>query len=92
MDEMTSNHFEELLDRDINITERKIRHHTKHNEQYPKITIHKFANAHDRFPIVDDIEIYQIGGSIKDRAKRWFAFSKFEKGAVKMLEKLEAEG
>lgn len=31
MDEMPSNHFEELLDMDISRTDRKIRHHTKHN-------------------------------------------------------------
>lgn len=64
----------------------------KHNEQYPKITIHKFADAHDRFLIIDGTEIYHIGASLKDLGKKWFAFSKFEKGALEMLGKLEVEG
>lgn len=63
----------------------------KHNEQYLPITIHEFADAHDRFLIVDCTEIYHICASLKDLGKKWFAFSKFEKGAVEMLGKLKVE-
>ncbi|NTW84278.1 MAG: hypothetical protein HGB36_13110, partial [Chlorobiaceae bacterium] len=44
---------------------------------------------HDRFLIIDGIEIYHIGASLKDLGKKWFAFSRFETGAIKMLEKLK---
>jgi hypothetical protein len=60
----------------------------KHNQQYEKIKIHTFADAHDRFLIVDETDVYHIGASLKDLGKKWFAFSKFENGAVEMLQKL----
>ncbi len=34
-------------------------------------------------------EIYHIGASLKDLGKKWFAFSRFESGSVKMLKKLK---
>lgn len=60
----------------------------KHNQQYPPVLVKTFNNAHDRFLIIDEKEIYHIGASLKDLGKKWFAFSKFEYGAVEMLEKL----
>lgn len=60
----------------------------KHNKQYPPITIETFKDAHDRFLIIDEKEIYHIGASLKDLGKKWFAFSKFETEAVEMLRKL----
>jgi hypothetical protein len=39
--------------------------------------------------IIDETEIYHIGASLKDLGKKWFAFSKFEKGALDILNKLE---
>lgn len=60
----------------------------KHNQQYEEIKIHIFADAHDRFLIVDGTDVYHIGASLKDLGKKWFAFSKFENGAVEMLQKL----
>jgi hypothetical protein len=60
----------------------------KHNEQYPPITLEVFKDAHDRFLILDEKEIYHIGASLKDLGKKWFAFSKFESGTVEMLQKL----
>ncbi|MBN2103051.1 ORF6N domain-containing protein [bacterium] len=60
----------------------------KHNEQYPPITLEIFKDAHDRFLIIDEKEIYHIGASLKDLGKKWFAFSRFESGAVEMLNKL----
>ena len=38
----------------------------KYNDQYPIIKIIEFKNAHDRFLIIDEKEIYHIGASIKD--------------------------
>lgn len=61
----------------------------KHNEQYPEIEVKTFAEAHDRFLILDESTVYHIGASLKDLGKKWFAFSKFEKGALEMLGKLE---
>jgi len=62
----------------------------KYNDQYPPVEIHTFSNAHDRFLILDKKEIYHIGASLKDMGKKWFAFSKFEKGALQMLDELES--
>jgi hypothetical protein len=61
----------------------------KHNSQYPPIEIKEFADSHDRFLIIDDIDVYHIGASLKDLGKKWFAFSKIEKEAFKLLGKLE---
>jgi len=48
-----------------------------------------FSKAHDRFLIIDDKEIYHIGASLKDLGKKWFAFSKFDKDAIELLQNLE---
>ena len=64
----------------------------KHNAQYPPIEIHTFKDAHDRFLILDERDIYHIGASLKDLGKKWFAFSKYETGAVAMLDKLGGRG
>jgi len=58
----------------------------KHNEQYPPIEIKQFANSHDRFLLIDGIELYHIGASLKDLGKKhvvseaepWFAFSRMD--------------
>ena len=63
----------------------------KHNAQYPPIEIKTFKDAHDRFLILDERDIYHIGASLKDLGKKWFAFSKFETGALDMLQKLGGE-
>jgi hypothetical protein len=60
----------------------------KFNSQFEQIEICKFINSHDRFLIIDCKDIYHFGASLKDLGKKWFAFSKFEKGAVNMLKKL----
>jgi hypothetical protein len=60
----------------------------KHNVQYLPIEIKEFSASHDRFLILDDEQIYHIGASLKDLGKKWFAFSKFEKGAIEMLGRL----
>lgn len=49
----------------------------RHNVQYPGVTLHSYAKAHDRFLIIDDV-VYHIGASLKDLGKKLFAFSKME--------------
>jgi phage regulator Rha-like protein len=60
----------------------------KYNQQYPAITIREFPNSHDRFLIIDGKTVYHFGASLKDIGKKWFAFSKFDKDAFKLLERL----
>ena len=60
----------------------------KHNAQYPKIELKKFDFSHDRFLPIDSKEVYHIGASLKDLGKKWFAFSKFDMGALGILERL----
>ena len=63
----------------------------KYNAQYHPVEVKEFKQSHDRFLIIDKKEIYHIGASLKDMGKKWFAFSKFSKEAVTMLEKLNCE-
>jgi len=44
---------------------------------------------HDRFLILDGETIYHIGASLKDLGKKMFAFSRFEKGALELLGRLD---
>lgn len=60
----------------------------KFNAQYPSIEIKEFKDSHDRFIIIDNEDVYHIGASLKDLGKKWFAFSKFEKKALQILDKL----
>ena len=62
---------------------------TKYNSQYPIITIKEFKNSHDRFLIIDNKEVYHIGASLKDLGKKWFAFSKHDKDALKIIDRLK---
>jgi hypothetical protein len=57
----------------------------KYNEQHALIEIKEFKNAHDRFIIIDGNTVYHFGASLKDLGKKWFGFSKMERGAVEML-------
>jgi len=59
----------------------------KYNLQYDPIEIIKFEDSHDRFLIIDD-DVYHFGASLKDLGRKWFAFSKFEKDAFKIMDKL----
>ena len=49
----------------------------KHNTQYPGVTLHHYAKAHDRFLIIDE-DVYHVGASLKDLGKKLFAFSKMD--------------
>ncbi|MDP3683137.1 MAG: ORF6N domain-containing protein, partial [Ignavibacteria bacterium] len=61
----------------------------KFNMQYPSVVIKEFTDAHDRFMIIDNEEVYHFGASLKDLGKKWFAFSKFDKTAFSLLENLK---
>ena len=50
----------------------------RYNSQYPPIEIEVFSDAHDRFLIIDNTELYHIGASLKDLGKKWFAFSRMD--------------
>ena len=50
---------------------------TRHNTQYPGVTLHNYTKAHDRFLIIDE-DVYHIGHSLKDLGKKLFAFSKMD--------------
>ncbi|MBS4067629.1 MAG: virulence RhuM family protein [Sulfurimonas sp.] len=61
----------------------------KYCSQYQNIELREFKNAHDRFLIIDQKEMYHIGASLKDLGKKWFAFSKFEMKALEILGRLK---
>lgn len=61
----------------------------KYNTQYKDIEIKTFKYSHDRFMIIDDVNIYHIGASLKDLGKKWFAFSKFDMKSFDILDRLE---
>jgi prophage antirepressor-like protein len=61
----------------------------KFNVQYETIEVKTFTKSHDRFLIIDNTTVYHIGASLKDLAKKWFAFSKIELNASELIYKLE---
>ena len=46
----------------------------KFNGQYPTLTLNFISKMHDRFLIIDNSVLYHIGASLKDLAKKCFAF------------------
>jgi hypothetical protein len=63
---------------------------TRHNAQYPPITIEEKQNIHDRFLVIDNA-LYHIGASLKDLGKKLFAFSKMEMSATELLRNIEKQ-
>jgi hypothetical protein len=61
----------------------------KYNSQYPEIKIFELKEAHDRFLILDEKELYHFGASLKDLGKKWFAFSKMDAFVHHILSKLQ---
>ena len=59
----------------------------KFNAQYPKLDVCFSENFHDRFLIVDDKDVYLIGASLKDLAKKCFAFTKLDAGEIPGLKR-----
>ena len=51
---------------------------TKFNAQYPELSVKTTTDFHDRFLIIDKIEVYHIGASIKDAGKKSFGITKIE--------------
>lgn len=48
------------------------------NAQYPKLSVKTNIDFHDRFLIIDKVEVYHIGASIKDAGKKSFGITKIE--------------
>ncbi|MDD2358584.1 MAG: ORF6N domain-containing protein [Thiovulaceae bacterium] len=61
----------------------------KYNSQYKTIKIKSFKDSHDRFMIIDNMEVYHIGASLKDLGRKWFAFSKIAIEPSNILDKLK---
>ena len=66
---------------------------TRHNNQYPPINIRTYRQAHDRFLIIDQSDVYHIGASLKDLGKETVCLLQNEysgiyphKTAIKMRE------
>lgn len=58
----------------------------KFNAQYEELTVKINTDFHDRFLIIDRVEVYHIGASIKDAGKKSFGITKIEdKDLVKSL-------
>jgi len=50
----------------------------KYNAQYKPLDIKNFKNSHDRFLIIDNTVVYNIGASLKDLGKKMFAINKMD--------------
>jgi len=61
----------------------------KFNSQFNNLEVKLLTEAHDRFLIIDEQELYHIGASLKDLGKKWFAFSKMHSECWKVLSKLK---
>ena len=61
----------------------------KFNAQYDPIYVKVFTKSHDRFLIIDNKTVYHIGASLKDLAKKWFAFSKINLDAKELINKIQ---
>lgn len=51
---------------------------SKFNAQYPKLLVKNTNDFHDRFLILDKVEVYHIGASLKDAGKKSFGISKIQ--------------
>ena len=60
----------------------------KFNQQYPSMEAKMLNCSHDRFLIIDDLEIYHLGASLKDLGKKWFAFSKININGFALLKRI----
>ncbi len=61
------------------LTERDI---ATFNAQYPALEVRHTASFHDRFLILDGVEGYLIGASLKDAGKKSFAITKLEGSSI----------
>ena len=58
----------------------------KFNKEYPILKISKNNKFHDRFIVIDNIEMYHLGASIKDLGKKCFGINKIED--IEIIEKI----
>ncbi len=65
----------------------------KFNLQYKNLTVGTSKSFHDRFLIIDDINFYQIGASMKDLGQKTFSFIKLKEASMTnaLMEKFQAE-
>lgn len=64
------------------------------NIQYPTLTVKKTTAFHDRFLIIDGVEGYHVGASIKDAGKKCFGITKIEgtEDVKKILKRAQQTG
>jgi prophage antirepressor-like protein len=60
----------------------------KYNQQYSNLEVKITKNFHDRFMILDIIDVYHIGASLKDLGNKIFAFSKISIDCKDILKRL----
>lgn len=58
----------------------------KFNKEYPILKVAKTNKFHDRFILIDNIEMYHLGASIKDLGKKCFGINKIED--IEIIEKI----
>lgn len=59
---------------------------TTFNSQYPHLELHTTSTMHDRYLIIDGVDLYHIGASLKDLGKKCFAFNKMDDAGVLITE------
>lgn len=92
IDESTLTHLAKKNKKEVNVllltknlSKQLILDVQKANEQFNNFEVKTFARSHDRFLIIDNVEVYHLGASLKDLGKKWFAFSKMDKNSVESL-------
>ena len=60
----------------------------RHNAQYPPVKVIEFGLSHDRFLILDASSVYHLGASLKDLGHKWFAFSRLDESALKVMDRV----
>ena len=61
----------------------------KFNHQFGELSLSVFHASHDRFLIIDEVEVYHIGASLKDLGKSGSLFPKWKKNSLIIIEKLK---
>lgn len=59
---------------------------TTFNSQYPQLDLYTTNTMHDRYLIIDGVDLYHIGASLKDLGKKCFAFNKMDDAVVLITE------
>ena len=60
----------------------------KFEDQYFNIEVKVSKSIHDRFIIIDGEVLYHLGASLKDLGRKLFGFTKMDKEALKLIEKI----